>query len=65
MTTTVPPYPASPFPMAYLTPECREGQRNPAWPGGCPTCKAPGYQHPDLGWMEVPCACPHHTQETP
>ncbi|MFC1416382.1 hypothetical protein [Streptacidiphilus cavernicola] len=48
---------------AYVTPECRVGHEHPGFRHGCPSCRAPGYQHPVLGWMPVPCACTCHTEE--
>jgi hypothetical protein len=46
----------------YVTPECRVGRADPAFRHGCPSCAAPGYQHPVLGWVPVPCACVCHTE---
>lgn len=48
-------------PDGYLTPACRAGLRRPDWEFGHCTCEAPGYQHPVLGWMDVPCVCACHT----
>lgn len=47
----------------YLTPSCRAGKRNPAFPFGHNDCNAPGYQHPVLGWVAVPCGCECHDEE--
>lgn len=44
----------------YLTVNCWITQQpgTPAdWPDGHAKCEAPGYQHPVLGWMPVPCTC--------
>lgn len=49
----------------YVTPECAVGREHPGFKHGCPSCPAPGYQHPVLKWVKVECACPHHTEETP
>ena len=59
MTTTT----ATSKPAAYITPQCRGGRLEPDFQFGCPKCEAPGYQHPVLGWMPVPCACTCHTTE--
>lgn len=49
-------------PRGYVTPECFVGalQPDPEWPGGHPKCRAPGYTHPVLGEVPVPCACECH-----
>jgi hypothetical protein len=49
--------------QAYVTPECKVGRKHPGFRHGCPSCQAPGYKHPVLGWVKVPCACPHHAEE--
>lgn len=48
-------------PNDYLTPECSVGRTKPAFRHGCPSCPAPGYLDPVLGWCPRPCACEHHT----
>lgn len=50
-------------PTGYLTPECAVGRTEPDFRFGCPKCSAPGYQHPVLGWMPVPCVCACHATE--
>lgn len=62
MTTALPPYPASPYPADYLTPQCEAGRTDPDWADGCPRCPAPGYMHSVLGWQARPCACKHHAK---
>ena len=53
-------------PTTELTPQCQVGQLyEPGWRDGCPACKSPGYQHPVLGWIDIPCACHHHTEGLP
>jgi hypothetical protein len=56
--TTTPPKESPP---RYLTPECHVGRTDPEFEHGCPSCRAPGYQHPVLGWMPIPCTCTCHT----
>ena len=66
MTPAVPTAPAESGPATETTPQCTVGQLyEPGWRDGCPACKAPGYEHPVLGWMDIPCACPHHTEGLP
>ncbi|WP_042400385.1 hypothetical protein [Streptacidiphilus carbonis] len=48
----------------YLTPSCRSGKRDPNFPYGHSHCNAPGYEHPALGWIDVPCGCDCHTKTT-
>ncbi|MFC1409631.1 hypothetical protein ACEZCY_25635 [Streptacidiphilus sp. N1-12] len=50
-------------PRGYLTPECRVGRVDTDFRHGCPSCQAPGYYHPVLGWMPVPCECDCHSEE--
>lgn len=53
----------TPAPAVELTPQCQVGQLyEPGWRDGHPACKAPGYEHPVLGWIDIPCACPHHAE---
>ena len=52
--------PRRPAPRGYLTPECRIGRTDPDFRHGCPSCRAPGYQHPVLGYTPVPCGCTCH-----
>jgi hypothetical protein len=56
--------PAAPqAPAGEMTPQCTVGQLyEDDWPDGHPACRAPGYQHEVLGWIDIPCACPHHTE---
>lgn len=56
MTTTTP---------AYLSPNCKtalDPYVPDDWPDGHPKCGYPGYQHPLLGWMPIPCTCVCHTE---
>lgn len=62
-TTTVDLSPASPYPAAYVTPECAVGRSDPTFKHGCPSCPAPGYTGPHLGRVDIPCACAHHTDQ--
>lgn len=53
------------LPAKPLTVNCWITQQpgTPAnWPDGHQKCEAPGYQHPVLGWMPVPCTCTCHTE---
>lgn len=52
--------PSNSPPPGRLTPECRVGRLEPSFRYGCPACPAPGYQHPVLGWLAVPCVCECH-----
>jgi hypothetical protein len=49
------------IPPGYLTPSCTTGLAYPDSPLGHPDCNAPGYEHPVLGWVAIPCECPCHT----
>lgn len=63
MTPAVEARPGGAAPAAEMTPQCTVGLLyEPGWKDGCPACKSPGYQHPVLGWLKIPCACPHHTE---
>ena len=54
---------SAPGQAAEVTPQCQVGALYPDFEPGCSNCRSPGYQHPVLGWMLIPCACPHHTAE--
>lgn len=53
--------------LAYLSPNCAAAQ-DPYVPDdspeGHPKCGFPGYRHPILGWMAIPCTCSCHTAIT-
>ena len=38
---------------------------DPDFRHGCPSCRAPGYQHPVLGYTPVPCGCTCHVDGGP
>ncbi len=61
-TTPTPPKAPSGFgPDTEMTPQCQVGRLyEPDWRDGCLACQYPGYQHPVLGWIDIPCACSHH-----
>lgn len=48
----------------YLSPNCRTALLPGVpddWVDGHPKCGYPGYEHPILGFMAIPCTCPCHT----
>ena len=49
-------------PPGYVTPSCSTALVYPDFEFGHPACNAPGYQHPVLGWTDVPCTCPCHDE---
>ncbi len=51
-----------PRPDTETTPQCQVGALYPHLDFGCAGCKSPGYTHPALGWLDIPCACPHHDE---
>ena len=68
MTTapTAPKAPAELVPTTEMTPQCQVGRLyEPGWKDGCPACQYSGYEHKVLGWVAIPCACPHHTEGLP